>query len=242
MRKPSWWAVLLTLFGVLVFVRLGIWQLNRADYKEGLVHLFATASSSPLVPFDQVEQGVSGHSYPHVSVHGHFIPGREYLLDDQVHANRQGVQVYAPFVVKGADRVLLVDLGFLPRTPALKLPTPPPVRRGDIVLRGLYAKPPPPGFKMGGNRLPKQHSWPKVSIFIDLQDIGADLGRRMFPRVLLTDPDPHDAYIRQWVPETMSPTRHRAYAFQWFTFAAAAIAIFWVLHRRKPRKQHDADE
>jgi surfeit locus 1 family protein len=31
----------------------------------------------------------------------------------------------------------------------------------------------------------------------------------------------------------MPPARHRAYAFQWFTFAAAAVVMFVVLHRKR---------
>ncbi len=236
LRRPSWWAVALTLVGVAVFVRLGIWQLHRADYKEQLLHLFASAASEPLVPFSAVAGGVSSHSYPHVAVHGHFLQGREYLLDDQIHANRHGVEVYAPFVVSDADRLLLVDLGFLPRTRTDALPHLPPLKAGDVVLDGLYAKPPSPGLKLGGNRLPDQRTWPKLSIYISLADIGADLGQEMYPRVLLTDPSQDAVYLRHWVPDTMPPARHRAYAFQWFTFAAAAIAIFVILHRRRSGK------
>ena len=34
----------------------------------------------------------------------------------------------------------------------------------------------------------------------------------------------------------MPPQRHRGYAFQWFSFAIAAIVIFIVLHWRRPNK------
>ncbi len=243
LRRPSWWAVALTLAGVAIFVRLGIWQLHRADYKEGLLHTFASAATAPLLPFDQVEHGVADDVYPHVRVRGRFVPDRFYLLDNRTHANRLGVEVYAPFEVRGSTRWLLVDLGFLPRTRTDQLPHLPPLDDGEIVLDGLYAKPPREGLKLGGNRLPQQSRWPKTSIYIDLGQVGADLGRRLFPRVLLVDPDPSTVYVRQWVPDTMPPARHRAYAFQWFTFAAAAIAIFVVMHRRHPertrKKSHD---
>ena len=38
---------------------------------------------------------------------------------------------------------------------------------------------------------------------------------------------------------SMPPARHRAYAFQWFTFAVAAVVILLVLHRRRPTKPSD---
>lgn len=242
LRKPSWWAVALALAGIAVFVRLGIWQIHRAQYKEQLIHLFASAASAPLVPFAAVAGRVADNHYPHVRVQGHFLQGREYLLDDQIHANRQGVEVYAPFAVHDGDRLLLVDLGFLPRTRTDALPHLPPVKSGHTVLEGLYAQPPPSGLQLGGNRLPTQHAWPKLSIYVSLEQIGADLGQPLYPRVLLTDPSPDAVYLRHWVPDTMPPARHRAYAFQWFTFAAAVIAIFIVLHRRRPRPRRKSHE
>ena len=33
---------------------------------------------------------------------------------------------------------------------------------------------------------------------------------------------------------SMPPARHRAYAFQWFAFAVAAVVILLVLHRKRP--------
>lgn len=241
MRRPKWWAVALVLVGVAIFVRLGVWQLHRADDKEQLLHLFTTSSSAPLVPFDSARHGVPDDRYPHVVVHGHFLPHHDYLLDDKTHANRRGVEVYAPFRVTDSSHLLLVDLGFLPRAFNDELPQLPPLKSGPITIKGLYAKPPAPGLKLGGNQLPKQNDWPKTTIYINLKDIGLDLQRGLFPRVLLIDPDPAAAYVRQWVPDTMPPVRHRAYALQWFTFAAAAIVIFVIMNRKVPGKKDDHD-
>lgn len=235
LRRPSWFAILLTLAGVVMFVRLGVWQLHRADYKARLLSLFADAAAAPTVPFSTVEGGVDDDAYPHVAARGHFIADRYYLLDNKTHAGRVGVEVYAPFAVTGTGRRLLVDLGFLPRTPNNALPHLPPLASGDVEIRGLYAKAPRPGLKLGGDALGRQDGWPKLSIYIDLDEIGGDIGHPMFPRVLLVDPDQSTTYIRQWVPDTMPPSRHRGYAFQWFSFAVAALVIFLIVHRRRRR-------
>jgi len=50
---------------------------------------------------------------------------------------------------------------------------------------------------------------------------------------LLLDADPGALSYRDWTPAVMPPARHRAYAFQWFTFALAAVVIFLVLHRKR---------
>ncbi|WP_206064303.1 SURF1 family protein [Oleiagrimonas sp. C23AA] len=237
LRRPSVFAVLLTLAGVVLFIRLGIWQLNRAVEKEQLLRRFATANSAPTVPFSKVAAGAPAHAYPHVSVAGHFLRHHLYVMDDQVLGDRVGVQVYAPFVVSGGQRVVLVGLGFLPRGGSGKtLPYIPPLPDHRMTLHGLYVPPPAPALRMGGNRLPDQKQWPKTMIYMDLGDISKDLGHPLYPRRLLLDPDPAQPYVRKWTPGVMPPARHRGYAFQWFSFAAAAVAIFVILHRRRDPK------
>ncbi|GAB3023656.1 MULTISPECIES: SURF1 family protein [Oleiagrimonas] len=240
LRRPSWFAVLLTLVGVMFFVRLGIWQLHRAAEKEVLLRRFATAASAPIQDFSTVQRGALPERYPHLQVRGHFVPGRSYMLDDQNHGHRPGVQVYAPFRPDGYARLVLVDLGFLPREgPDLKLPQLPPIKPGETTLRGIYVPPPAAGLKLGGDALKKQQTWPKLTTYIDLNQIATDLDAKLYPRALLLDPDPAAAYVREWTPGFMPPARHYGYAFQWFAFAVAALAIFVILHRKKDETGDD---
>jgi surfeit locus 1 family protein len=233
LRRPSLFAVLLTVAGVAFFVRLGIWQLNRAAEKEVLLRRFATASSAPVQDFDTLHHGAVPKRYPHLRVHGHFLADRAYMLDDQNHAGRPGVRVYAPFKPDQGSRLVLVGLGFLPREgPDLKLPQLPAIKAGEESVQGIYAPAPSPGLELGGNALNQQKTWPKLTTYIDLKQIEGDLHAQLYPRVLLLDPDPSKAYVRQWTPGFMPPARHRGYAFQWFTFAVAAVAIFVIMHRK----------
>ena len=234
LRRPSWFAVLLTLAGVVLFVRLGVWQLHRAAYKEQLLAAFSHASSAPLLPFAEVVGRGPHDHYRHVQVNGSFVPGRSYVLDDQALHGVDGVDVFLPFRPAGRDRVLLVNMGFLPRQgPQQRIPGLPPVPAGPQHLTGLYAPPPLPGFKMGGNQLARQGRWPKLTTYLDLHQVADDLGTGVDPGVLLSDPDPAQIYLREWTPTFMPPARHQAYAFQWFSFAAATLVIFFVMHRRK---------
>jgi len=240
LRRPSWFAVLLTVAGVLFFVRLGIWQLHRAAEKKVLLARFADAASAPLQDFSSIRGGLVPTRYPHLRVHGQYLPGRSYMLDDQEIAGRPGVEVYAPFRVDGRDRELLVGLGFLPREGArLKLPQLPPLKPGPVTLEGIYAPPPAPGLKLGGNALARQHAWPKLTTYIDMQQIAGDLHAGLYPRVLLLDPDPAVAYLRKWKPGFIPPARHYGYAFQWFSFALAAVVIFVILHRKTESGEDD---
>jgi cytochrome oxidase assembly protein ShyY1 len=245
-RRPSWWAILLTAAGALLFIRLGIWQLHRADFKEALLRRYAASASAPKQDFAKVAEMPPADGFPRVQVSGRYLVDRLYLLDNPQHDERGGVEVFAPFVVRDqAQPLLLVDLGFLPGNGTAQVPQLPPLPTGEVSLEGLYVPPPPLGFEMGGNALARQTQWPKSSIFLDPAEVAGDLGRPLYPRVLALDADPASIYVRVHTLDfsSMPPARHRAYAFQWFSFAIAAVVILLVLNRkRKPRESHSPND
>ena len=237
LRRPPWWALLLTVAGAALFVYLGVWQLHRADYKEALLRRYATSVSAAAQDFAGVAVRPPTDSFPRVRACGRYLLDRIYLLDNPHHDHRGGVEVFVPFAVEGETSLLLVDAGFLHPGANGATPTLPALPKEATTLQGLYVPPPPVGFEMGGNALARQTHWPNESIFLDPTELAADLGRPLFPRVLALDADPASGYIRQHSLElSMTPARHRAYAFQWFSFALAAVAILLVLNRDKRRR------
>jgi len=238
-RRPPWWALLLTAASALLFIRLGVWQLHRADFKEALLRRYAASSSAPLQDFAKVAQTPPSDAFPRLQVSGHYLVERTYLLDNPKHDERGGVEVFVPFESQGGQPLLLVDLGFLPGNGTRQAPQLPPLPATELTLHGLYVPPPPLGFEMGGDALARQTHWPKSSIFLDPKQISHDLGRPLYPRVLALDADSTSIYERVHTLDfsAMPPARHRAYAFQWFSFALAVVVILLVLNRKRaPRK------
>lgn len=225
--------------GALLFIRLGVWQLHRADFKEALLRRYAASASAPVQDFSTVAKLPLADGFPPVRVSGRYLADRLYLLDNPNHDQRGGVEVFAPFELHGEQQLLLVDLGFLPGDGTGQTPPLPPLSAAEVSLQGLYVPPPPIGLELGGDALTRQAHWPKKSIFLDLTEVARDLGRPLYPRTLSLNPDPAAIYMRVHTLDfsAMPPARHRAYAFQWFTFALAAVVILLVVHRkRRPRK------
>ena len=54
---------------------------------------------------------------------------------------------------------------------------------------------------------------------------------------ILLNPEEPDGFQRQWQPGGMGPQRNRAYAVQWFSFAAAAVVIYLVVNLRRGGEQ-----
>jgi surfeit locus 1 family protein len=234
-RRPAWWALLLTAAGVVLFIRLGNWQLDRADFKEELLRRYAASAVAPLQDFGAVADSPPPDGFPRVYTTGHYLADRLYLLDNPNHDERGGVEVFAPFARSGTRTLLLVDMGFLAGDGTGKTPALPIMPTGETRIQGIYAPPPPIGFEMGGNALVQQHRWPKTGIFLDTAKVADDLGHPLYPRILALDPDPTSIYMRVHTLDfsSMPPARHRAYAYQWYTFALAAVVLLLVLHRKR---------
>jgi surfeit locus 1 family protein len=230
---------LLTVVGALLFIRLGVWQLHRADFKEALLRRYAASASAPIQDFPKVADAPPEDGFPRVRIIGHYLTDRIYLLDNPNHDERGGVEVFVPLALRNTSKLLLVDMGFLPGNGTGQEPQLPALPGTDVTLQGMYVPPPPIGFEMGGNALTQQTHWPKKGIFLDPVEVARDLNRSLYPRVLALDPDEASIYVRVHTLDfsSMPPARHRAYAFQWFTFALAAVVLLLVLHRkRRPHK------
>lgn len=237
-RRPTAFAWALTAVGVVAFCALGVWQVDRAAQKRQLFAAFASAASAPTLDFAQASAAAQDAlRYPHLQVTGHYLPDRGYWLDEQFSGDRIGVHAIGVFAIDGQADLLLVDRGWVgwdhrPGT----TPTAPALPAGGIALTGLYAPFPGGGLRLGGNALPGQAQWPKLTLYLDAGAIAADLGTAVLPRMLLLDPDPASGFVRSWKPQVFPPERHIGYAFTWFCFAAVAIAILVVTHWIKVEK------
>ena len=210
-RRPTWWAIALTAVAALLFVRLGIWQLHRAAFKEGLLRRYAASVTAPLQDFATVTDPPPIDSFPRVRVSGHYLPSRMYLLDNPHHDERGGIEVFVPFVVTGGGRLLLVDMGFLAAEPDGSTPALPPLSSAPVTLQGSYVPPPPTGLEMGGNALARQSHWPKSSIFLDLGEVRLICISRCIPVCWRCPPTRH-RLIGGCVSSIFRTCRHRVTA------------------------------
>jgi surfeit locus 1 family protein len=120
-----------------LLVGLGVWQLKRLAWKEGLIaHIEARSTAAPITLRQAVEVARNGDaSYLRVRVEGRFLNDKErylYALSD----GTPGWEVITPLATDGGDRVL-VDRGFVPdalRDPASR---PQGQTEGVVAVTGL---------------------------------------------------------------------------------------------------------
>lgn len=229
----------LAVLATALFVRLGLWQSQRAVEKQAMLDASAQvlARRAP-VSLAQAANRERTHDYDWAVGAGRFADRGPLWLDNQQRDGRAGVHAYRVFLPEGAAQPILVDLGWLPLPPTRAMPAI-ALPKGRIEVRGLLVPPPSSGLALGSGIAREGDGW--VLTRIDMDVVSRTLGLRvpLAPRVLRLDPALPLGYERdlQLLANTLPPERHRGYALQWFALAIAVLATALILTFRKARHE-----
>src|SRR5579863_5946446 len=241
--RAGLWPTLAMLLLCALFLRLAVWQWDRAAYKRGLLAAYAAQEARPPVSLDAVLQDATLAGLPpylRVSATGRYDPARQILLQDMTRDEEVGYEVLTPFRMQGGV-IALVDRGWIPvardgkTLPDIAVGDAP--RRIDAVLGTL----PVPGLRLGTPAKPAA-GWPKLLFYPTIADLLPLYGPKLMTPVLHLDPKLPDGYARETTLDVgFPPERHLAYAFQWVMLALAVFAVWLVVNLRR-RKQTEAKD
>lgn len=218
---------------IVTFTWLGLWQLDRAGEKERRHGTFAARTGDVPIQLDRrlsvipPELDPEWWRYRRVEVSGEVIGDRQYLLDNRTRNAVAGYHVYLPMLVAGLDRVVLVNRGWVETGPSREHRPDVSLDPAVLVVSGIVDYPRHP-LLLGDDGY-ADPSWPKVVQRIDPAGTARDLGHPVLPFVVLMDAALPHGFVREWTPYLgIGPERHRGYALQWFSLAAA-VAVVWVV-------------
>lgn len=233
--RPSLLGALLTLAAVAGGLRLGVWQLERADEKQALLSAFAAGAERVVVldtPGGETE--LSGlPRYQAIEVTGRYDARQQVLLDNMPSARGQPGYHVLTALEQDNGEWLLVDRGWVAAGATREQLPDIAVGVGERTVRGRLDDLPAPGIRLAAP-LAGSQQWPRVLNFPRHADLVAALGRQVADRILLLDPAQPDGYERIWQARfELGPERHLAYAVQWFALAAAMVITFLVVSMKK---------
>lgn len=225
---PKWWAVLLTMVFITLFVRLGFWQIQRADEKTRMV--IAEAEQAKHAPVTWTSGKQLPMQYQQVRLTGHYL-SKVFLLDNQHHDHQFGFDVLIPFELSD-KKVILVDRGWVAGDsmrqsfPSVEIP------QGELQLQGAVYFPSTNNWLLGPDSEEKEN---KITILerINTKFITQILQKSVYPFIIRLDKDQAYGFIREWAVVSMPPQRHLAYALQWFAMALVILIIFVALNLKK---------
>src|SRR5690606_36015676 len=112
---PGLWPSLAVLMLLPGLCGLGVWQLGRAEQKRVLFAQFAAGSAQPAIPLATALAAEEAPRYRHVRLSGHYLPARQFLLDNMIVDGRAGYMVLTPFALDEGGTIL-VNRGWVPLT------------------------------------------------------------------------------------------------------------------------------
>jgi len=228
--KPSWTMSTVALIVVAIFLKLGLWQLDRADFKDQIKDKFESRLATDYQRFSATDS-LTDIDYRNLILDGAFDVSRTILVDNKLFEGRAGYDVLTPFILSGSRKVVLVNRGWVAlgnsrdTLPVIELPA------AQKQVKGIASVPNTEGFRMGEVSL--TNSWPQVIPFIDIEAMQASFPGGLSPLVLWLAPDQPGFYQRSWNPVWADPEKSRAYALQWFIFALIAVGLYLFLNLRK---------
>jgi surfeit locus 1 family protein len=224
--SPALWPTIITLLLVPLFIGLGVWQLERAAWKQGLVDTHADRARLSPVSLDSLHDLWDVEPYRRVFVRGYYDMEHQLLLDNRTYEGYAGYHVLTPLRLVDSGKTVLVNRGWVPVGNSRAVLPDIPGTTGEVLVDATIQVPPTKLFRLGAMD-EENKGWPQVVQQIEMNELEQRLGYPLQHLILLLDKDDEFGFIRDWRPVYgVTPDKHRAYAVQWFTLAAVLLMIF----------------
>ena len=193
--RPAAWSILVAVSGIILFVALGMWQLDRAAFKDSVQQKFEQRLAQDYQLLD-VDDDLADIQYRKLIVKGSYDSGHHFLLDNQVHQGKAGYHVLTPLQLAESDDIILVNRGWAAWGASReRLPEILPPDQVDAVT-GIAFIPGEPALRLGGLKL--SEGWPQLIPYVDLEALRQQYSQRLLPMILWLAPESPGAYVRDW--------------------------------------------
>ena len=240
--SPSLVGVVATIICIPLFIKLGLWQYNKAQQQIKIQAAYQQSKVDTALDLPLKLQNYEELKYKKVKVTGHYETQYQILLDNQVENDRVGFHVITPLKIDNTNQYVLVDRGWiLGKDTHTELPI---VTTPDKKLKviGQVWLPSAKIFTLEGNSSidsdkSKAKTWPIVWQNMDMAKYKQLAAIEILPVVIRLDSASSAAgFVRNWqIPKDKIAT-NLGYAYQWFGFAFATLAIFLYMSVKRINK------
>ena len=216
--------LILCLAGAILFTGLGVWQMERRQWKLALIErvesrIHATPMAAPprlaWAGFD-----AKAEEYRRVRVRGEFLHDRETMVDA---LTERGPGFWALTPLRTADGIVLINRGFVPSRQAPSI-----LPEGDVAVTGLLRPSEPGGRFLRPNR-PGEDRWYSR----DVAAIAAARGLTgVAPFFIDAERASHPGFPVGGMTVVEFRNTHLIYALTWF--GLATLSVWGLVLLRKP--------
>lgn len=170
--------------------------------------------------------------YKNIVVEGEYLTKYTILLDNQVEGEVAGYHVITPLRLTDREAVLLIDRGWIPALPnhndVPQVETPDGLQK----VEGQVWLPSQKFFSLQPQEM-TNNDWQPVWQNLDMKAYANAVPFKVLPVALRMSPKNAGGFVRNWVRPDDRIETHLSYAYQWFGFAFAALAIYLFVSFRR---------
>jgi surfeit locus 1 family protein len=226
--RPALWPTLVSLPILVLSLTLGIWQMERREWKRDIIDRIAANQAAPPMTLDQLLSGIPlRHEYGRVKVAGTFEHGREFFLAARSLKNKVGLQVIVPLKTDDG-RVVLFDRGWVPdRNAATQVAAQP---SGRVELTGLVRRS-QIRARFAPENVPEKNVWFQADVPLMRKMAGAPPDPKLDSFFLESDATPNPGGMPVGGQTRLEiPNDHLQYAITWFLIALALAGVYLAYH------------
>jgi surfeit locus 1 family protein len=243
--RPGLGPTVLTFVAVAAFCSLGVWQLNRNEWRKRDLAMKAARTELPETPVEEAIADPASHAFRRVVARGTWELADTIIVGPAERGRELGARVMTPLALADgrAERVL-VDRGFIPES-EIKRFLPPegdavtPGSAEPVEVHGLALELALRDAKPGSRESRKTHQ-PRFNPDRPgiVAKINAQLPYELAPVMLQSsDTEPGGLPIGD-VARPVSPVDHFGYALTWFAVGALSVVAWVEFGRRRGREAH----
>jgi surfeit locus 1 family protein len=236
----GWISTLFTLLCMALFIKLGFWQYHKAEFKRNIENQYQASLKKQDVSLSDHLDNPEQLQYQKVHVVGQYEPQYQILIDNQVEGDQVGFYVVTPFKIKGKDLYVLINRGWIAgsanhqEVPTFDTPV------GEQAISGMLWIPSAKIFTLEdvNDSQAVGKVWQLVWQHLDMKKYQANAPMHVLNVIVKLAPEQVDGgFVRNWQLPPSRIMTNLSYAYQWFGFAFAALAIYLYSNIKKVKRE-----
>ena len=229
MRRFPWVLTIASALAFAILVTLGVWQVQRMQWKEGLIaRAEAMAENPPAPPSDVLD--ADNPEFSRVALTCPGLATAPFVELQTINDGQAGVRLISACRHPGYPRTLLVDRGFVEDSISAR----PPVSASDqpVQLVAQVRETPAPGpmaLAAEGRRFYARDNAAMA------RSLGIDGPIAPWTLFALDSSNPEWRALEPTAPPAAFANNHLGYAITWFGLALALLGVYVALLRRTLR-------
>ncbi len=224
----------------IALIRLGLWQLARADEKKTLLKQYEIQSMQPFRELSDNNLDVI-QDYQKVVFKAETFDDLTLFIANEPHLGQDGYHVLSAVKLQSSDRVVWINRGWVKALSDRRhIPEVPLMPQHSLIKGEVY--------KNKGKPILFAEALTQISESVWLlqgrdhtlsQDILKTRQTNPLPYIIRLSPNSEHGFVRDWSYEvTMPVEKHIAYAIQWFglAFTLLVMSVFFIFKRLRSKQ------